>query len=170
MSALMPISRHASFGIDYLQDRLDREFPLVPHIGVEVQSADDRGVVLRAPFAPNINDNGTAFGGSLFSLAVLAGWAWATRYLAVREIAADAVIQESTIRYLAPVTGELRAVLDAPQAPAVDKFRRMLERAGRGRIRLQVGVFDGKTLATQFDGSYAALAPASPRRTSCPEN
>jgi hypothetical protein len=33
----------------------------------------------------------------------------------------------------------------------------MLERAGRGRIRLQVGVFDGKTLATRFDGLYVAL-------------
>jgi thioesterase domain-containing protein len=164
MSEPATIGRELGFGIDYLQDRLDREFPLVRHIGVKVQSADDRGVVLRAPFAPNINDNGTAFGGSLFSVAVLAGWAWATRYLAAREIGADAVIQESTIRYLAPVTGELRAVLVAPEASAVDKFRRMLERAGRGRIRLQVAVFDGRTLATQFDGSYAALAhPAQVR-------
>jgi thioesterase domain-containing protein len=155
MSEPAPIGRHAGFGIDYLQNRLDREFPLVRHIGVEVERADDRGVVLRAPLALNSNHKGTAFGGSLFSLAVLAGWAWTTRYLAVRGIDADAVIQESTVRYLAPATGELRAVLHAPEA--LEKFRRMLERAGRGRMRLQVDVFDGKTLVTQFDGWYAAL-------------
>jgi thioesterase domain-containing protein len=113
--------------------------------------------VLRAPFAPNTNYKGTAFGGSLFSLAVLAGWAWATRHLAARQIDADVVIQESTVRYLAPANGELRAVLEAPAAGTAQKFRRMLERAGRGRIRLQVGVFDGKTLATRFDGLYVAL-------------
>jgi thioesterase domain-containing protein len=141
-SKLLP--READYGIDYLQHRLDREFPLARHIGVRADSADDRCVVLRAPFAPNANYKGTAFGGSLFSLAVLAGWAWATRHLAARQIDADVVIQEST-------------VLKAPAAATAQKFRRMLERAGRGRIRLQVGVFDGKTLATRFDGLYVAL-------------
>jgi len=149
--------RQEDYGIDYLQRRLDREFPLARHIRVQTESADDRGVVLRAPLAPNANYKGTAFGGSLFSLAVLAGWAWATRYLAARQIGADVVIQESTIRYMAPASGELRAVLEAPAAAAVEKFHRMLERAGRGRIRLQVGVFEGKTLASQFDGLYAVL-------------
>jgi thioesterase domain-containing protein len=158
----------SDYGTDYLQRRLDRDFPLARHIGVRAESADDRGVVLRAPFAPNANYKGTAFGGSLFSLAVLAGWAWATRYLAVRQIDADVVIQESTIRYLAPARGELRAALEAPAA--AQKFHHMLERAGRGRIRLQVGVFDGKTLATQFDGHYVALIRQEPGRTPCPED
>jgi thioesterase domain-containing protein len=146
-----------NFGSDYLQNRIVGEFPLAKHIGIIVESADDAAVVLRAPLAPNANYKGTAFGGSLFSLAVLAGWAWATRHLAARQIDADVVIQESTVRYVAPASGELRAVLEAPAAATAQKFRRMLERAGRGRIRLQVGVFDGKTLATRFDGLYVAL-------------
>ena len=146
-----------NFGSDYLQNRIVGEFTLAKHIGIVVESADDDAVVLRAPLAPNANYKGTAFGGSLFSLAVLAGWAWATRHLAARQIDADVVIQESTVRYLAPVNGELCAVLEAPAATTAQKFRRMLERAGRGRIRLQVGVFDGKTLATRFDGLYVAL-------------
>jgi len=157
MSESSPKRGDADYGADYLQRRLERDFPLARHIGVRAETADDRGVVLRAPFAPNANYKGSAFGGSLFSLAVLAGWAWATRYLAVRQVDADVVIQESTIRYLAPARGELRAALEAPAAAAAQKFRSMLVRAGRARIRLQVGVFDGKTLATQFDGLYVAL-------------
>jgi thioesterase domain-containing protein len=157
MSGPKRLPRETDYGIDYLQRRLDREFPLARYIGVRADCADDRRVVLRAPFAPNTNYKGTAFGGSLFSLAVLAGWAWATRHLAARQIDADVVIQESTVRYLAPANAELCAVLEAPSAATAQKFRRMLERAGRGRIRLQVGVFDGKTLATRFDGLYVAL-------------
>jgi thioesterase domain-containing protein len=149
------IGPHTDFGIDYLQGCLDR-VPLARHMGVAVESANDSGVVLRAPFAPNANDKGTAFGGSLFSLAVLTGWGWATRHLALREIDAEAVIQESTIRYLAPASGELRAVLDAPATASAEKLCRMLERAGRGRIHLQVEVFDSDTLATQFEGWYVA--------------
>jgi thioesterase domain-containing protein len=166
MSQPKPLAREEDFGLDYLQCRLDREFPLARHIGVRAELAEDRCLVMRAPLAPNANDKGTAFGGSMFSLAVLAGWAWAARHLAAHRIDADVVIQESTVRYLEPARGELRAVLEAPAGATARRFRAMLERAGRGRIRLHVGVFDGTTLAARFEGLYVALT----RRTSCPEN
>jgi thioesterase domain-containing protein len=112
-------------------------------------------LVLSAPFEPNANHNGTAFGGSQFCIAVLTGWAWSTRYLAARQMAADAVIQQSTIRYLAPAGGPLRAVLQPPPSEGVEKLRRMLRRAGRGRIRLNVDVHGAGKLATQFHGVFA---------------
>jgi thioesterase domain-containing protein len=92
----------------------------------------------------------------LFSVAVLTGWAWLARYLDAAQVAADAVIQESTIRYLVPVHGILRATLVPPTAAHVEKFRRMLQRAGRGRIRLAVDIRQDRTLATKFDGLFAA--------------
>ncbi len=144
------------FGREYLQHRIVAEFALARHIGIVVESADERGVVLHAPLAPNANYKGTAFGGSLFCVAVLAGWAWVTRYLATADLAADAVIQESTMRYLVPVEGTLRAVVVTPAAAEIDRFRRMLERAGRGRIGLTAQIHHGATLATVFEGVFAA--------------
>ena len=79
------------FGADYLQNLIDREIILAKHMGVVVESADDTSMVLRAPLAPNANHKGTAFGGSLYSIAVLTGWAWVTRCLATRELDAEAV-------------------------------------------------------------------------------
>jgi len=149
-------------GADELQKRIIGEFPLARHIGVVVEYAQDSGVVLSAPLASNANHNGNAFGGSLFCVAVLTGWAWVTRYLAVRRVIADAVVQESTIRYLAPVQGTLRATLTAPPEEQIEKFRKMLRRAGRGRIRLHVDIHCGQAVATQFDGVFAA---AIARRT-----
>ena len=144
------------FGRDYLQARIVAEFSLARHIGVVVERADDEGIVIAAPLVPNANYKGTAFGGSLFSVAVLTGWAWLTRYMDCARIAGDAVIQESTIRYLVPVHGALRATLVRPDAARVEKFARMLRRARRGRIRLQVQIHEGRRLATEFDGIYAA--------------
>ena len=146
----------AEFGCQYLQNRILQEFPLAQHIGIVVESADDASVVLRAPLAPNANYKGTAFGGSLYSLAVLCGWAWVTRYLAARGLAADAVIQESSTRYLAPVQGELRASAAAPAGAEIDKFRKMLQRAGRGRIRVRVDIHYDQSLATLFEGVFVA--------------
>ncbi len=144
------------FGRDYLQERIIGEFALAKHIGIVVESVDDKGIVLCAPLAPNANYKGTAFGGSLYSVAVLTGWAWVTHYLATQDLAADAVIQESNMRFLAPVRGELRARAAAPSDPQIEKFRKMLKRAGRGRIPLQVGIHCEETLATLFDGVFAA--------------
>jgi thioesterase domain-containing protein len=152
--------REVDFGKEYLQDRILTEFALAAHIGVVVEAAGDAGVILRAPLAPNANYKGTAFGGSLFSLAVLAGWAWLTRYLAAHALLADAVVQESTIRYLVPVHGEFRATLCAPTLAQIEKFRKMMQRAGRGRIRLSVDIHSGDTLATQFEGVFAAALRA----------
>lgn len=79
-----------------------------------------------------------------------------TRYLAAAGVAADAVIQESTVRYLTPVEGELRAMLGAPSTAQIEKFRKMLQRAGRGRIRLKVDIRFGQKVATEFEGVFAA--------------
>jgi thioesterase domain-containing protein len=147
---------HRAFGKDYLQRRIAADFPLARHLGIEVDSADDGRLVLTAPLAANANDKGTAFGGSLFSVAVLTGWAWVARHLAVKELNADAVIQESTMRYLLPVQGLLHASLVTPAAPQVEKFGKMLQRAGRGRIRLEVHICHEGKLASVFEGLYAA--------------
>ena len=144
------------YGADYLQNRIDREIMLAKPMGVIVETADETALILRAPLAPNANHKGTAFGGSLYSLAVLTGWAWITRFLATRELDADAVIQESSMRFLAPVHGEMRACIEIPTEAAVNKFQRMLVRADRGRIRLLVNIHQGSRLASVFDGLFAA--------------
>jgi len=60
------------------------------------------------------------------------------------------------MRFLKPVRGEMRACLEMPAAAEVHKFQRMLLRAGRGRIRLQVKMYEDSALATVFDGLFAA--------------
>jgi thioesterase domain-containing protein len=154
MSIAMPNS--TSFGRDYLQHRIATEFALAKHIGVIVEAAGDARVVLRAPLEANANYKGTAFGGSLYAIAVLAGWAWVTRYLASREIAADTVIQESSMRFLLPVEGELHACAAAPSAAQIDKFSKMLQRAGRGRIHVRVQIHHLQALSALFEGVFAA--------------
>ena len=149
-------AKTTNFGSDYLQNRIVREFALAKHIGIVVESADDDAVVLRAPLATNANYKGTAFGGSLYALAVLTGWAWLTRFIAASDINADAVIQESSMQFLLPVKGDLRAVIAPPADADIDKFRKLLLRAGRGRIRLRVEMHQSGRLAAVFDGLFAA--------------
>jgi Putative thioesterase (yiiD_Cterm) len=54
------------------------------------------------------------------------------------------------------VKGDLRAVIVPPADADIDKFRKLLLRAGRSRIRLRVEMHQSGKLATVFDGLFAA--------------
>jgi thioesterase domain-containing protein len=148
------------FGPSYLQARIDAEIALARHIGIVVEQADDATVILSAPLQANANHKSTAFGGSLYCVAVLTAWAWATRFLDMHDLGADAVVQQSNMEFLTPVQGDLRAHLIAPGAAEIDKFRKMLERAGRGRIQLRVELRNAAQPAARFEGMFAAALRA----------
>ena len=57
-----------------LERTLHDEIPLTRAMDVRVAAYDGNLLRLTAPLSPNVNDKGTAFGGSLYSLAVLCGW------------------------------------------------------------------------------------------------
>ena len=65
------------FGSRQIRDRV-REIPLARAMALTVAGYDGATLALAAPLAPNGNDKGCAFGGSLASLMTLAGWAWST--------------------------------------------------------------------------------------------
>jgi thioesterase domain-containing protein len=57
-----------------LQKILYSEIPLTKAIGIEVCEFTGLSLTLKAPLEKNINHKCTAFGGSLYSVAVLSGW------------------------------------------------------------------------------------------------
>src|SRR6201999_1893683 len=97
------MSQSGEFGAKFVQGLLEKEIVLAKPMGIEVEAADDWSVVLRAPLESNANHMGTAFGGSQYSLSVLTGWAWLTRFMAARGIDRHAVIQDATTHYPPPV-------------------------------------------------------------------
>jgi thioesterase domain-containing protein len=140
-----------------LQTRILTDIPLARHIGVRVLEFDGASLVLGAPLAANSNHKGTAFGGSLFSLAVLAGWGLLTAKLRERGIEGELVIQDSRVSYLAPVTGDLTARAVLPAAPELARFMRAVDRYRKGRVRLHVSVEHGGREAFHFEGTFALL-------------
>lgn len=142
--------------LDALEATLHHEIPLTRAMGVTVAGFDTAGLTLRAPLAPNLNHKHTAFGGSLATLATLAGWA--LLQLLLREHPpATVVIQESTVNYLHPVASGFEARCALPPPDALDRFRRTLERRGVARIGLDVLIPSGNEIAVRFHGQFVAF-------------
>jgi thioesterase domain-containing protein len=140
-----------------LTRKLSTEMPITQRLGIRFGGAAGGGVRLRAPLAANVNHQGTAFAGSLNALATLAGWATVWLLLRRRGIQAHVVIQDSSVRYLHPVTGDFAARCEPPATAAVEHLLASFERRGRGRIELAVTVSDARGPAVMFKGRYVAL-------------
>jgi thioesterase domain-containing protein len=140
-----------------LQELLYREIPLSRAMAVTVQACCTDAVVLQAPLGPNYNHQQNAFGGSLATLALLAGYGMVWSVLEHHALQAELVIQESTTRYLRPVTRDFAARCEAPDAAEIDRFAATLRRGRRARLRLVSTIHEDGALAVAFEGAYVAL-------------
>jgi thioesterase domain-containing protein len=138
----------------YLHERI----PLSRAMGVTVEHVGAGEARLRAPLAPNVNHEGTAFGGSIASLAVLAGWAWLRARLDGAEPMPRLVVQRQEVDYLAAATAELVATCTAPAAEDWERFTKLLARRARARLELAVEVVSGGARVATLGGVYVATA------------
>jgi thioesterase domain-containing protein len=139
-----------------LKKKLRAEIPATRCLGIEPARCDGVTLVLRAPLAPNRNDKGTAFAGSLCAIAVLAGWS--ALWLALRNAGLQPVIviQDSTIRYLRPITRDFEAHCPLPTPAQFARLLSALRTQGRARFRLRVVIRAGRADAVTFTGRYVA--------------
>lgn len=140
-----------------LQRYLYEQIPLSRAMGMEVVELGPDRVVLEAPLEPNTNHRSTAFGGSVSALATLAGWAMLHRRLRAESRSVQLVIQRGSMDYLLPVTTPFRAVCDEIDPHEWSRLVRALDRAGRGRARVDVRVEAAGATAGHFEGAYVAI-------------
>ena len=143
--------------IQALQQTLEHEIPLTQHLELRVLSYDERGLMLGAPLAPNINHKRTAFAGSLNSVVTLAGWGLLWLILQEQEIAARVVIQDSSCSYLRPVNDDFTAFCQKPTSTEIAKIAETLRKRGRARIELHVEVRNAADVAVSFTGRYVMI-------------
>ena len=142
---------------------LHEHLRLIPQVlAMQVQLAGERDgrLCLRAPLGPNVNDKGTAFGGSLVSLMTLAGWCLVSHRLEQAGLQGEVYVADSQVRYLAPLRADLDAEAWLEEGDWEDFVATFRERGkARCRIAACVRLPDGGE-ATRFSGRFVALAKA----------
>ena len=142
-----------------LKKKLRTEIPATRRLGIELVCCDDGALVLKAPLAPNRNDKGTAFAGSLSAVATLAGWS--AIWLALRDtgLAGVIVIQDCAIRYLRPVTRDFEARCPKPAPAQLARLLAALRKHGKARLKLRIAIRQGGADAVTFAGRYVVWLP-----------
>lgn len=145
-----------------LNERFRRQIPLTEHLGLVISAWDGSCLRMAAPLAPNRNDKGTGFAGSIASLATFAGWALLTLAVEERCGAAQVAVYRSEIRYRRPIDGDFEARCRLPDQTRLAVFWETLRCTGRGRLELAVSVEQNGEERVSFQGAYAVRLVAEP--------
>lgn len=135
-----------------LEATYHRLIPISTHMGIKVASWDGTKLVLQAPLANNINHQQSAFGGSLFSLAALAGWGLVQLKLGELELKCNTVIAGGNVSYALPVFDDLICECSLPDTwPAL--VEKLMTR-GKGAMELPSIIVTNQGQAMEFKGHY----------------
>ncbi len=137
-----------------------RLLSMPPARALSLRLADYDGdrLCLTAPLAPNINDKGSAFGGSLASMMTLSAWALMTMRLEDAGFSADVYVQDSTVKYLVPLYDDLRAEARLVVGQDWDQVIATFAQRGKTRALLQAQIREvsGRICCT-LEGRFVAL-------------
>jgi thioesterase domain-containing protein len=138
---------------------LHEMIPLAKAMGVGVEVSNDQSLVLTAPREQNKNSLGTAFGGSLVSLATLAGYGVVWELMRSEKGESQKpqwhiVVKESRAAYRRPVLGDLRAICERPAQAAISEFKEGLARYGKAKLKLRARVIENGHTAVDVQAAF----------------
>lgn len=138
-----------------LEATLHKLIPISEHMGMTVRAYDGQRLTLSAPLANNINHQMSAFGGSLFSVAALAGWGLLQLKLSELDIDTNTVIADGNVSYRRPVFSDFTCTCDLPAN--WDECVRKLQETGKTGVDLEPLISVDKKDAMKFSGKYVVM-------------
>lgn len=138
-------------------NNLFKNIPPAQALHIEISEWNGRRAELRAPLAPNLNDKGTAFAGSIDSLLNLAGWSAITLALRDAGMDADVMIVQSETEYCAAVQSDMTAVSEL-SAEEGARITSELQECRRSRVALTSQLRSANKPCATMSAHYAILA------------
>ena len=134
--------------------------PPVQALQLRIESYSANNLRLAAPLNANINDKGNAFGGSLASVMTLSAWALVSAKLMEAGFNADVYVQDSTLRYLAPLYDDLVSEARLSNEESWETLIHTFSQRGKARATLsaEIRAHDG-TVCCTLEGRFVAMKP-----------
>lgn len=141
--------------IDKLQEKLHKEIPLTKVMDIQVDKYNDKELITKAPLEININDKGTAFGGSLSTMTIISSWSMC--WLISKELGYDSkniVVIKNENSYKKPVTKEIFCYTQKPNKEEIQTLKSKLETKGSASIKISSKIVEDDDICVDFSGTY----------------
>ncbi|WP_301343702.1 thioesterase domain-containing protein [Aliarcobacter butzleri] len=141
--------------IKILENKLHNEIPLTKFMDLKITKYDEKELMTIAPLNKNINDKGTAFGGSLATLTIISGWSIC--WLISKELEINSeniVVIKNEHSYRKPVTKELICHTKRPTKDEIENLKNKLLLKKSASIKISSQIIEDGEICVDFTGYY----------------
>ena len=141
--------------IKQLEKKLHKEIPLTKLMKMKINEYKDKELITSAPLDININDKGTAFGGSLSTITIISSWSLC--WLISKELGIDSkniVVIKNENSYLRPVTKDIICYTQKPSKKELSVLKEKIDKKSSASIKIKSKIIEGDKVCVEFEGIY----------------
>lgn len=141
--------------IDKLENKLHNEIPLTKLMNIKIEDYTEKELITSAPLSININDKGTAFGGSLSTMTIISSWSMC--WLISKELGFDSnniVVIKNETSYKKPVTKDIYCYTIKPSNEEIIKLKEKLINKKSASIKIKSKIIENNEICVEYIGYY----------------
>lgn len=141
--------------IKELENKLHTQIPLTKLMELKIINYDEEQLITTAPLSVNINDKGTAFGGSLATITIISSWSLC--WLVSQELGFQSnniVIIKNEHSYRKPVTKDIICVTKKPSLQEIEILKNKLLTKKSASIKIESQIIENGEICVDFIGYY----------------
>jgi len=138
-----------------LEKKIHEEIPLTKLMKLKVNTYNEKELITSAPLDININDKGTAFGGSLSTITIIS--AWSMCWLISKELGIDSkniVVIKNENSYLKPVRKDIICNTQKPSKEEVLILKEKINSKGSASLKIKSKIIEDNKVCVEFEGIY----------------
>lgn len=136
---------------------IEKNIPMSAKMGMKIIELSQESVRIGMPFAPNINHQGSVFGGSIDSLFFVTCWAYLQLLIADYYPHPKIVGRRGTSLFHVPITSDFQSKLMIPDNNEVNTFLDEFNQKGKAKLTTHAVInYEGK-IAADFKGEFVVI-------------
>ena len=141
--------------LEELQKKLHNEIPLTKLMNITIKEYNEKELITTAPLNININDKGTAFGGSLSTMTIISSWSLC--WLISKELGFNSkniVVIKNENSYKKPVTKDIVCYTQKPSQQEIATLKEKLQTKKSASIKINSIIIENNETCVEFQGYY----------------
>jgi|TARA_R110002033_G_scaffold20278_5_gene51323 thioesterase domain-containing protein len=145
--------------IEEIQNKIHTQIPMTKLMKFELKNLDENSLLTTAPLDINVNDKGTAFGGSLNSITIISSWCMAY-YLSKKFNLENPsiVIFKNETKFIRPVTKDIICTTFIPNEEEQNTLQTKINTKNSGSIKIHSQIIEEGKVCVDFYGIYVIKA------------
>jgi len=142
-----------------LEALVHREIPITKALQIAITELTSNSITVSAPFETNKNIHNTAFAGSIYTVATIAGWSLVSHIAQQHQLEGSVVLAKADIQYKKPINGDIKALCTVePTSLELAAFIKSFQKKKRGRLGLTINVVEDSVIKASLNANFALVA------------